>query len=318
MDQSEHVQLHGQIETIFASIFRSAEGALMEKSGAPGLVVGDSLGSQYTQKQEDQQTKIDKETNCRGGNSDGMEAGLKRIALHASGVVAKAEASCHRRQSLAYLVYQGLTAVYKDMRARARRAFVSECAACIGRLKKRAASGQSNLPSGQLDRRSLDNNVVDGVIGPYAAWERERLRAMAEVDNEARRVARWSRLQLGVLRRSTGEVLRLLTVDSLRRTQVDGVAQWPGGFRQKDVGVSGGLESIEAVQKRARGVLSKSRAWQAEAQLEANSVQCSWMAALAHWKIQLGRALATAAKGDAAKLRARQKQDEEVGRTHVE
>lgn len=69
---------------------------------------------------------------------------LEQVELHASAAVAAAERFCRRRQSLAYLLYRGLAAVYRDVRAVARRVFVSECAADIGRIKQLASSSSSS------------------------------------------------------------------------------------------------------------------------------------------------------------------------------
>lgn len=69
---------------------------------------------------------------------------LERVSLHASAMVATAEKFRRRRQSLIYLLYRGLTEMYRDMRAGARRAFVSECAADIGRIKQTGSSSSGD------------------------------------------------------------------------------------------------------------------------------------------------------------------------------
>ncbi len=56
---------------------------------------------------------------------------------------------------------------------------------------------------------------------------------------------------------------------------------------------------------------------QAEASSEARSIERSWMAALARWVAQLGKARRAAVRGEVGELRILQREDAEVGHTRV-
>ena len=213
---------------------------------------------------------------------------LELVELHASSTAAAVEKSCRRRKSLAYLLYRGLAAVYRDLSARARRVLVAECAADVGRIRQLASSlpgggdgkGIAGPPpvegeEGRCRGNSSNNNGSEGnaiitsndptelagvaadeglgavgtsevktkartrrtttstaVTTPEAAASsREARRAALELEREADRVARFGKVQREVLRRSTGEVIRLLAIDGTRRAPVDGGGRWSGGLR---------------------------------------------------------------------------------------
>lgn len=338
MDLSEHAERQKHTQTLFAAVVSTIltePGENHDESGS-----GSGLATVHT---------LVDATRARGGRGEvggrpaakeqeacmaarlaaQTEAEIERVARHASTVLASAHLSCRRRQSFSYLVYKGLAVVYGDVRSKARRAFVSECAAGVARVKELVRSfngrdtisicrGGANSTCGSSAGEVDDDVLAGGDVGPDAAWNRERRRVKDEIEQEASRVTRWTRLQRGVLLRSTGEVLRLLTVDSLRQAPVDEGGRWLGICTQGGGSGGGarGAESIEAVRKRARGALAELRTRQAAARLEADSVERSWMAALTRWKDQLQRARVTAAKREIGELHIRQREDAEV-RKHL-
>ncbi|CAM9286402.1 unnamed protein product, partial [Hapterophycus canaliculatus] len=298
---------------------------------------------------------------------------LERVSLHTSAMAAMAETFHRRRQSLIGLLYGGLTEAYRDMRAGARRAFVWECAADIGRIRQIGfsssrggghGSGQSSttissspvsppppdaekcdvsgdgtvpdvnnskdiaISTGNRSNSSSSGGVLDPAAelkvesepttgrSPEAAGCRERIRATRALRSEAARVARWDKLQREVLRRSTGEVVNLLEIDSLRPAPVDG-----GGsvvvYAQRSFLLQGWIleDSFRAVLKRARASMRELKRRQAAVFSEARSMEQSWMAALVRWETQLSRARAAAVHGETRELRILQREDSEVRKT---
>ncbi|CAN0210282.1 unnamed protein product [Ectocarpus sp. 6 AP-2014] len=331
---------------------------------------------QQQQQEENGEARVVQETaeaDCIEKISSHVQLELERVALHESVMKATVGKFRRRRQSLAVILWCGLTAMYRDCRARARRTFVSECAADIGRIKQLASSPSSgggstgevqNFPlsppppvppppaaggtedvlnefcgsgSGTLrgcgesdssitrpsgvDVADSPPDVQDALRkttattgGPGAAGHRERTRATRELRSEASRVARWDKLQRGVLRRSTNEVTRLLTPDGLRRHDGGG---WPNAWRQRGDrrGADGGVvESTLAVHKRARLSMRELRGRQADASLEARIIERSWMVSLAQWEAQLVKARAVAADAEVRELRILQREDAETAR----
>ncbi|CAB1105292.1 unnamed protein product [Ectocarpus sp. CCAP 1310/34] len=113
---------------------------------------GTPAGTKEQQRQEQQQQEEDEEArvvqetaeaDCTENFSSHLQLELERVALHESVMKATADKFRRRRQSLAVILWCGLTAMYRDCRARARRTFVSECAADIGRIKQLASSPSS-------------------------------------------------------------------------------------------------------------------------------------------------------------------------------
>lgn len=92
---------------------------------------------------------------------------LERVALHSSLTRVKAETFCRRRQSLAYLLYRGLVAMYRRARAGARRTFVWECAADIGRIKQLLASSTSAGGGDSMDTNTPAFSGVEEDIIPH-------------------------------------------------------------------------------------------------------------------------------------------------------
>ena len=278
-----------------------------EEAAADSNVEQQQQQQQQRQQQRQQQQKqggvLPTENEDDGSLDDGRiericvhaQSDLEQIACHASTAGAAAERFGRRRQSLAYLLYRGLVALFSDARAGARRMFVSECAADIGRIKQLAFSSSSfsrgggeggggggGGGGGQAERKregdgikttspprtgradGFCSGIVGGLaldaegekgypktgvttteaaaetagmaeVGPEAARGRESRRVTLELQNEAKRVAFWDKVQREVLRRSTSEVTELLTADSLRQIQVEA-----GRAR-----VRGGAESIQ-------------------------------------------------------------------------
>ncbi|CAM9347331.1 unnamed protein product, partial [Ectocarpus sp. 13 AM-2016] len=325
---------------------------------------------QQQQLEEDEEAQVVQETAeaiCIEEISSHVQLELERVALHESVMKATADKFRRRRQSLAVILWCGLTAMYRDCRARARRTFVSECAADVGRTKQLASSPSSgggstgegqNFPlpppppaggtedvlneycgsgSGTLSGCWESDNSIDrpsGVDvavsppdvqdalrettattgGPGGAGHCERKRATRELRSEASRVVRWDKLQREVLRRSTSEVTRLLTSDGLRRHDGGG---WPNAWRQRGDrrgGDDGVAESTLAVHKRARLSMRELRGRQADASLEARSIERSWIASLAKWEAQLVKARAAAADAEVRELRILQLEDAETAR----
>lgn len=339
MDLSEHAERQKYTKTLFAAIvstFITAPGGNHDESGSGlGLATVDTLVNAASAKGErgemgGRPTAKEQEACMAARLAAQTEAEFERVARHASTVLASAHLFCRRRQSLAYLVYKGLAVVYGDVRSKARRTFVSECAAGVARAKEFVCSfngrdtisvcrGGANSTCGCSGGEVDDDVLAGGDVGPDAAWNQERRRVKDEIEQEASRVTHWTHLQRGVLLRSTGEVLRLLTVDSLRQAPVDEGGRWLGICTQGSGSSGGGArgaESIEAVRKRARGALAELRTRQAAARLEADSVERSWMAALTRWKGQLQRARVTAAKREVGEIHIRQREDAEV-RKHL-
>lgn len=331
MDHSEHLERMTRIEAVFALVPHTAESAPARDPSAssvsafvennitqvitPGIARGGGKRHALSQEQVD---------DCIARISAQALFEVEQVKLHASESAAVARLSSRRRQSLTYLTYRGLTALYDDTRARARRAFVSECAADVARVKHLASvvgkTRKNGLSDGEIGGcpgalGDVCSYAVDGeVVGPDAAWDRERRRVTAEIEGEASRVACWTRLQREVFRRSTADVLRLLMADSERGPPADGSGVWSLGPREAGAGTGGGgvADSIVAVRKRRRGVLHDLKRRQVEASSEAEGFRRSWMASLALWKAQLGRAQHTVAKRKAAELRVLQRRDAEV------
>lgn len=69
----------------------------------------------------------------------------------------------------------------------------------------------------------------------------------------------------------------------------------------------------QAVRKRAKFSMRELRRQQAQASSEARSIERSWMAALARWVAQLGKARSAAVDGEVGELRILQREDAEVG-----
>ena len=80
--------------------------------------------------------------------------------------------------------------------------------------------------------------MVEPETGPEAAKGRESRRVTGQLQNEAKRVACWDKLQREVLRRSTSEVTELLMADGLRQVPVEaGCARARGGSDSIQVNV---------------------------------------------------------------------------------
>lgn len=116
------------------------EGREKEEEDAPAGTKGQQ------QQEEDEEARVLQETvqvDCLDKISTHVQLEVERGALHASVMKATVDKFRRRRQSLAVVLCCGLTAMYRDCRARARRTFVSECAADIGRIKQLASSSSS-------------------------------------------------------------------------------------------------------------------------------------------------------------------------------
>lgn len=303
IDQSEHLDRQKHIEKCLSFITRIVETGPSPDSSNTEVEDIDTLVQTGTQEIGSLDKKIQHETvGVTAQISMQTQGEFTRATRHASSVVLMAEVSCRRRQSLVYLIYRGLAAVYSSARIRARRLFVSECAADIAHINFLASVGQRS------------DRTVDDEISPEEAWNRERRRVWKEINPEKKRVACWMRLQREVLRGNAAEVLRILTVDHLRQETVDGGRRWPMGCSPDTEGGSGGPESKQSIRKRARGALRELKRREVKAQLEAENVQRSWMAALESWKKQLERARSKVVKAEADELRVLQKEAEEVRR----
>lgn len=315
MELLEHAERQGKIGAVFEQFCRSVGEDSEAEMSPPGTPVAQDPSETPDEKAGTQEKKDKDDSMAQISTQAKME--LERVKRHASALAETARVYCRRRENLAYLTYRGLEALYGDTKARARRTFVFECAADVAQVKQLASVGQASPSREPGSPRSSDGGVeghheVGAEIGLDEAWLRERRRATGEIRSEISRVARRARLQRAVLRRSTGEVLRLLTIDSLRRAPVEGGGRWSGGCIEEGARGGGGAESMDVVRKRARRALSELRTRQAGACLEADSVQQAWMAALAHWKTQLGRARVMAVKGEVTELRIVQKEEAEV------
>ena len=299
MDSSWYAERHRQMESLFEAFSAGLKSTFaLETShthpGASDPVVRGALPGR------------DERSRTRTNEAGIAQMSAERDAEleHGAQYVPVAEEALRvsgRRQHLVHLIFRGLAAMYHSARGRARRTFVSECAADLGRVKGLCTSGKdilSEQPGGASERATIKD---DDHTCPAVRWERERCRAIAEIDKEVSTAAQWARLQRAVHRKSTGEVLRLLTIDSLRQDPVDRVG------RGSDL-----LASIDTVRRRARRTLPELRTWQAEAYVEVERVRRSWMAALAHWDAQLGHAKIAAAREEAGELRVIQEEEEKV------
>lgn len=279
MDSSRHAERLKHVDSLFNIFSSEVRLVLLPDTTFPGDAIGEPVNLNTPQVEEEPPRSIRVETAYIAQVSAERDAELERGSRYIAAVTAAARVS-KRRESFTHLIFRGLAAMYHEARVRATWKFASECAAELARAKL----------LGEDDE--MDHN---------AGWECERRRALAETEKEASFTTRWSRLQRAVLRKSTGEVLRLLTIDSLR--------QAPGDGGKRGGGVT---DSIGKVRSRARRTLAELRVRQVEAEADAKSVRRSCMEAIEEWKNHLERSRAAAIKREANELRVVHREKEEV------
>lgn len=121
-----------------------------EPEPAPSVAAAARTNGSQTNDDEVQEAEQPRTTADRTERiSAQTQSELERAALHSSAMVATAEKFRRRRQSLIGLFYRGLMETYRDVRAEARRTFISECAADIGRIKQ---TGHGGYGGGQRPR----------------------------------------------------------------------------------------------------------------------------------------------------------------------
>lgn len=288
MDSSRHAERLEQINSLLNIFSAEVRAVLLPDTTFPGDAIGEAVNLNTPQVEEEPPRSKQVETAYVAQVTAERDAELERGSRYIAAVAAAARVSS-RRESFAHLIFRGLSAMYHEARVRATWKFATECAAELARAKLLGANRHYSI--------SEENDEMDHIDG----WECERRRALAEIEKEASFTTRWSRLQRAVLRKSTGEVLRLLTINSLRQAPDD------GGKR----GV-GATESIEWVRRRARRTLAELRVRQAEAEADAKGVRRSCMEALEDWKDRLERSRAVVIEKEANELRVVHKEKEEV------
>lgn len=288
MDSSRHAERLKQIDSLLNIFSAEVRMVLVPDTPFPGDTMGEAVNLNTPRVEEESPRSIRAEAAYITQVSAERDAELERGSRYIAAVTAAARVSI-RRENFAHLIFRGLAAMYHEARIRATWKFATECAAELARAKLLGSNSHYSI--------SEENDEIDHIAG----WEGERHRALAEIEKEASFTTRWSRLQRAVFRKSTGEILRLLTINSLR--------QAPGNGGERGVGAT---ESIGRVRTRARRTLAELRVRQAEAETDAKGVRRSCMEALEEWKIRLERLRAAVIEREANELRVVHKEKEEV------